>query len=183
MALSTFISTFQSFVLFGVLIVQAAPLLRYRQSDSFATLSIPQITAFRPFSFYASTAYCQPSETLTWTCGGKFSLHMSCGRSTIMMLYPNEKITSSIVNCDANPTFQPVAAGGDGVSVQFWFVGIDPTLQVFLPHKLLTISDDGSIDSHSGTSGNRSRKDVIIRFTPNITSANRTLLVFPWSQM
>lgn len=33
-------------------------------------------------------------------------------------------------NCLANPTFQPVAAGGDGNDIQFWFVGIDPTLKV-----------------------------------------------------
>jgi len=25
---------------------------------------------------------------------------------------------------------QPIAAGGDGIDVQFWYVGIDPTLQV-----------------------------------------------------
>jgi hypothetical protein len=35
-----------------------------------------------------------------------------------------------VANCDANPTFKPIASGGDGEAVQFWYVGIDPTLKV-----------------------------------------------------
>ncbi|KAJ6547865.1 hypothetical protein B0H10DRAFT_1969465 [Mycena sp. CBHHK59/15] len=31
-------------------------------------------------------------------------------------------------NCDANPGFHPVASGGDGDAVQFWYVGVDSTL-------------------------------------------------------
>lgn len=39
-------------------------------------------------------------------------------------------IIFSSANCDANPTFKPVASGGDGAVVQYWFVGYDLTLQV-----------------------------------------------------
>lgn len=30
------------------------------------------------------------------------------------------------VNCDSSPGFKPVASGGDGEKVQFWYVGFDP---------------------------------------------------------
>ncbi|KAF8180842.1 alpha/beta-hydrolase [Pholiota molesta] len=79
----------------------ARPLPR-QASSSFTTLSAAEIAAFKPFSFYAAAAYCQPSTILASSCG---------------------------VNCAANPTFQPIAAGGDGIDVQFWYVGVDPTLQ------------------------------------------------------
>jgi len=77
--------------------------LRYRTADR--TLSTAEIQTFKPFTFYASSAYCQPETLRQWTCGA---------------------------NCDANPTFQPIAAGGDGKDVQFWYVGIDPTLQTII---------------------------------------------------
>ncbi|KAI0825734.1 lipase [Irpex lacteus] len=72
---------------------------------SISTLSTSQITSFRPYTHYASTAYCQPSTTLTWACGA---------------------------NCNANPTFKPVASGGDGSGTQFWYVGYDPTLKTVI---------------------------------------------------
>ncbi|KAF7798692.1 hypothetical protein EIP86_009916 [Pleurotus ostreatoroseus] len=68
----------------------APPPLRTRQSIT--ALSSSQISAFKPYSFFASAGYCQPSATLAWSCG---------------------------TNCEANPTFKPVASGGDGSSVQF----------------------------------------------------------------
>ncbi|KAF8159295.1 lipase [Crassisporium funariophilum] len=83
--------------------VGASPVRRL--AESIATLSASDIASFKPFTFYASTGYCQPSQTLTWTCGA---------------------------NCDANPNFQPVASGGDGTDVQFWFVGFDPTLETVI---------------------------------------------------
>ena len=61
-------------------------------SGNVTALSPAQITSFRPYTHFASTAYCQPNTTLKWDCGP---------------------------NCDANPTFQPVASGGDGVLTQF----------------------------------------------------------------
>lgn len=68
----------------------AVPSLQARQSITALTTS--QIETFKPFTHYASTAYCLPSQTLTWSCGA---------------------------NCQANPTFEPTASGGDGSDVQF----------------------------------------------------------------
>ncbi|KAH9166730.1 Alpha/Beta hydrolase protein [Lactarius sanguifluus] len=72
-----------------------------KRQDIITTLSQAQIEEFKPYSFYAAAAYCDPSKTLTWSCGA---------------------------NCAGNPTFQPSASGGDGSAVQFWYVGWDPTL-------------------------------------------------------
>ena len=35
-----------------------------------------------------------------------------------------------LAKCSANSGFQPVASGGNGGSVQYWFVGYDPALKV-----------------------------------------------------
>ena len=78
--------------------VLAAPTLESRQTIS--ALSTSQIATFPPFTHYASTAYCKPASTLAWNCGA---------------------------NCQANPTFEPVASGGDGGLVQFcelWGMGL-----------------------------------------------------------
>jgi hypothetical protein len=42
--------------------------------QSITALSAAQISSFKPFTFFASAAYCQPSTTLTWTCGGMWLL-------------------------------------------------------------------------------------------------------------
>ncbi|KAF8075191.1 lipase [Lyophyllum atratum] len=84
----------------GLVAVHAAPQLATRQSVS--QLTAAQIAAYRPFTHYASTAYCQPASTLAWNCGA---------------------------NCNANPGFKPVASGGDGSNTQFWYVGYDSTLR------------------------------------------------------
>ncbi|EIN06272.1 lipase [Punctularia strigosozonata HHB-11173 SS5] len=87
----------------------AAPSLHARQSIT--TLSTSQIEAFKPFTFLASAGYCSPATTLAWDCG---------------------------TNCDNVPGFEPVASGGDGDSVQFWFVG-------FLPaSKTVVVSHQGT---------------------------------------
>ncbi|KAI0630904.1 lipase [Trametes polyzona] len=85
-------------------------------------LSAAQIASFTPFTHYAGAAYC---GTSTWTCG---------------------------VHCEANPTFQLIASGGDGDDVQFWFVGFDPTLNTVVvshegtnPDKLLPLLVDADI--------------------------------------
>ncbi|KAI0364330.1 lipase [Pilatotrama ljubarskyi] len=79
-------------------------------SQRAATLLPPdQVSAFKPYSHYASTAFCQPASTLSWTCGA---------------------------NCDSNPSFIPVASGGDGVITQYWYVGYDPILsEVIVAHQ------------------------------------------------
>lgn len=74
-------------------LVRAAPatgLLRARQSIT--ALSSSQITAFTPYTWYASTGYCSAAETLSWSCG---------------------------TNCEANQDFEPVASGGNGDGTQY----------------------------------------------------------------
>jgi len=78
-------------------LVSAKPAHQRRQSIT--TLSQAQITAFKPYTFFASAAYCDPSTTINWSCGA---------------------------NCEANPGFEPIASGGDGDGTQFWYVGFDP---------------------------------------------------------
>ncbi|THU88738.1 alpha/beta-hydrolase [Dendrothele bispora CBS 962.96] len=74
-------------------------------AQSVTVLSQSQISEFAPFTHYASTAYCDPSTTIDWTCGA---------------------------NCDANPGFQPIASGGNGGTEQFWYVGYDPSLKTVI---------------------------------------------------
>ncbi len=83
-------------------------------------VSQSQVNSFTPIAHYASASYCTPSSTLTWNCA----------------------------NCGANPSFHPVASGGDGATVQYCecsgfrtrgmkgadtscagFVGYDPNLE------------------------------------------------------
>lgn len=87
------------------LAVEAAPRPALEARQSTAALDAAQTAAFKPYSFYAGAAACQASSTLTWTCGA---------------------------NCDANPSFQPIASGGDGDQTQFWYVGFDPILSTVI---------------------------------------------------
>jgi len=80
----------------------STPILR-RQGIS--TLSSAQISTFKPYSFYASAAYCNPSVLSTWNCG---------------------------VDCAANSAFKPTATGGDGNGTPFWYVGYDPSLNTVI---------------------------------------------------
>ncbi|KIJ65404.1 hypothetical protein HYDPIDRAFT_130507 [Hydnomerulius pinastri MD-312] len=81
------------------------------QGPGITVLTTPEIKLYTPYTNYASTAYCAPAQTIAWACGRP---------------------------CDANPGFRPIASGGDGSNVQFWFVGYDPAL-------------DTVIVSHEGT--------------------------------
>ncbi|KAI8996479.1 Alpha/Beta hydrolase protein [Trametes punicea] len=110
-------------------LVSAAPApdaVRLRPRQSITTLSTSAITSYTPYTWYASAGYCSASATATWTCGA---------------------------NCAANPDFKPVAAGGDGDSVQYWFVGYDPSLNtVIVSHQGTNTKDimpfltDGDIE-------------------------------------
>lgn len=71
-----------------------------KRAASITPLSNNQISAFKPFTFFAGAAHCSPATTINWTCGA---------------------------NCEANPDFQPQAVGGDGTDTQFWFVGFEPS--------------------------------------------------------
>jgi hypothetical protein len=42
------------------------------QRQAITTLSLAQIEGFRPYSLYAAAAYCDPANTLTWSCGGPY---------------------------------------------------------------------------------------------------------------
>ncbi|KAG7445154.1 lipase [Guyanagaster necrorhizus] len=63
------------------LVVQAT--LHPRQGIT--VLSSAEITAFKPYTFFASAGYCEPNATLAWNCGS---------------------------DCEANSDFEPVASGG-----------------------------------------------------------------------
>ncbi|KAI9062754.1 lipase [Trametes sanguinea] len=77
--------------------------------QAITALSTSKIATYTPYTYYASAGYCSSSVTSTWSCGA---------------------------NCAANPQFKPVAAGGDGDSVQYWFVGYDPSLKsVIVSHQ------------------------------------------------
>ncbi|CAL1714447.1 unnamed protein product [Somion occarium] len=148
-------------------LVHAAPTVDLEKRQTITALSAAQIASFKPFTFYASTGYCQPSATLTWSCGA---------------------------NCQANPSFEPLASGGDGSDTQFWYVGFDPTLQtVIVSHQgtdtgeilaLLTDADitlkqldstlfpglSSSIEVHEGFAGTQSRS------APDVLSAVQTAI-------
>ncbi|KAH9933634.1 alpha/beta-hydrolase [Epithele typhae] len=79
------------------------------RANSIAALTDSQVAVFKPYSYYATTGYCMPNTTITWSCGK---------------------------NCDANPDFKPVASGGNGKSVQRWYVGYDPhSKEVIVSHQ------------------------------------------------
>jgi len=92
-------------VLLCALVVYAAPTSPVVPRQIITALTAAQVAAFKPYSYYAASAYCQPSTTLAWSCGA---------------------------NCNANSGFQPVASGGDGSVTQFWYVGYDPALATII---------------------------------------------------
>ncbi|KAJ7493272.1 lipase [Mycena galericulata] len=84
-------------------------------NQGIAALSASQVAAYRPYTFFAATGYCPANFTLAWSCG---------------------------VNCLGNPDFKPVASGGDGESVQYWFVGYSPSLKrVIVAHQGTQVND------------------------------------------
>ncbi|RDB18514.1 Lipase [Hypsizygus marmoreus] len=151
--------------LFGSVFVQGAPPLVARQSIS--TLTAAQVAAFKRYSYYASTAACAPAKTLAWNCGA---------------------------NCNANPTFKPVASGGDGSATQYWYVGYDPNLKTVIvgyqgtdASKILPIITDAnfflmplrtalfpgvssSLQTHDGFG------DAQARSAPNVLAAVKTAM-------
>ncbi|EJD47920.1 lipase [Auricularia subglabra TFB-10046 SS5] len=71
------------------------------RDDEVVPLESSQLTGFSPYAFFAASAYCDPILTTNWTCGP---------------------------NCDGVADFIPTAVGGDGVFMQFWYVGYYPPL-------------------------------------------------------
>ncbi|OJT15443.1 Lipase [Trametes pubescens] len=103
-------------------------------AQGITALSDADIAGFLPYAHFAAIAYCLPSVALNWSCGAY---------------------------CDANPSFIPIAAGGDGNKVQFWYVGFNPP-------------SGEIIVSHQGT--NFTKIDPVLRDVNIIfESLNRTL--------
>lgn len=92
--------------------------------QGYPTLTTSEINAYRPYAFYASTGYCAPSTTINWSCGG---VSMCSFFNPVLKI-----ILLSLANCEANPTFKPFASGGNGDTVQYWFVGYDPVLDTVM---------------------------------------------------
>lgn len=93
-----------------------------KRRDEPSTLSASSISHFRPYTYYAAAAYCEPDDLLTWSCGA---------------------------NCEHAGNFTPVAAGGDGNAVQHWFVGYDASVDSVIvghqgtdPFKFLSVLTD-----------------------------------------
>ncbi|KAF9485579.1 alpha/beta-hydrolase [Pholiota conissans] len=84
-------------LLAGVTQISASPIL---ESRSISTLSASQVASYKRYTYFAGAAYCKPTNTLAWNCGS---------------------------NCNFNTGFKPIASGGDGSIVQYWYVGYDPT--------------------------------------------------------
>lgn len=105
-----------------VSIVNTAPGPRFvtqlskRQSSAVTTLDSMEISSFKPFTFFANTAYCNPNTTINWSCGGTCSVWF-------IFIFQNWTVCICCelwtANCDANSDFIPIASGGDGISIQF----------------------------------------------------------------
>ncbi|KAK1216982.1 hypothetical protein PQX77_020386 [Marasmius sp. AFHP31] len=92
----------QHVVQFLTLLVPIAIAWPLPEFEQITTLSNDQIKFYRPYTHYASAAYCSPSKISNWSCGQ---------------------------DCLANPTFTPIKTGGNGAAVQFWYVGYDASLK------------------------------------------------------
>ncbi|KAM5534497.1 hypothetical protein V8D89_011829 [Ganoderma adspersum] len=153
----------------------AAPASHLKRA-SITQVSQAQTNSLTPAAHYASASYCTPDSTLAWNCA----------------------------NCGANPSFQPIASGGNGATVQYWFVGYDPSLKsvvvavqgtkpsAIIP--LLTDSDislinldsdlfpglDSSIQAHKGFADahSRSADDILaaVKQALNKFSTSKVLL-------
>ncbi|KAJ7589465.1 lipase [Mycena floridula] len=80
-------------------VVHTSPLVSL---TAITTLPSSKTLQYNPYTSYASAAYCKPLTIAAWNCGA---------------------------NCRANPSFLPTASGGNGGTVQYWFVGWDPVLK------------------------------------------------------
>lgn len=73
--------------------------------QAITALTSAQISAFKPYTYYASTGYCLASQTIAWDCGA---------------------------DCQANADFKPITSGGDGNDTPYWYVGYDPSLETII---------------------------------------------------
>ncbi|GJE91299.1 lipase family protein [Phanerochaete sordida] len=112
--------------LMAVAVVALPAPQRLAARQTISALSTSQISSYKPYSYYASAGYCAASATADWNCGA---------------------------NCEANPSFIPIASGGDGDDVQYWFVGYDPSLKTVIvshqgtdPSELEPLLTDGDVE-------------------------------------
>ncbi|KAH9839826.1 alpha/beta-hydrolase [Rhodofomes roseus] len=63
------------------------------------------VSAYKPYTYYASAAYCPPAQINKWNCGA---------------------------NCRAIGHFEPTGTGGDGKNSLYWFVGYDSKLNMII---------------------------------------------------
>ena len=77
---------------------------------SITALTTTQIDAFTPYTYFAGVAYCTPTQTLAWDCGGTYLFSLLTGSSAD---------SSIIANCDANSGFVTTASGGNGDDTQY----------------------------------------------------------------
>ena len=82
-------SFFTALIVLSAHVANASPVKR---ASTTSVLAQSTVSTYKPYTYYASTGYCSASSTLTWSCG---------------------------TNCEANPTFKPIASGGNGDSVQY----------------------------------------------------------------
>ncbi|KAI0824923.1 alpha/beta-hydrolase [Trametes gibbosa] len=102
----------------GAAALPAPPLAR--EADAVSVVSSVDPSSFTPFTQFARAAYCDSSKVLSWTCGDA---------------------------CNAIPGFQTHLTGGDGNTVQYYFVGYWP-------------SQDAVVVAHQGTDPTQFESDL-----------------------
>jgi len=108
--MSWFINAAIAFI--GIASVSAAPTaLEIR--DGITALTASAVAAFKPYTQFASVAYCSPSQTVNWTCGPR---------------------------CEELPGFIPYGSGGDGDNEQFCVNWTQCFSQVYLILFPLTVA-------------------------------------------
>jgi hypothetical protein len=63
-----------SYVCAGFAFFRIAYAIIIAKRQDITTLSQAQIEDFKPCTLYAAAAYCDPSNTLKWSCGGPYIL-------------------------------------------------------------------------------------------------------------
>lgn len=137
--------------LHALAVVNAFPAATKRQGIT--TLNTTQIESFKPYTWYSAASHCNSSTTANWTCG---------------------------LNCEANPLFEPVAAGGDGDTIQFCESNI--TLFVPIQSVLIIISRVRWLRSNTGDRDRippRNQHKRNVRTTSHIEPTGPSLNLLP----
>jgi len=132
------------FSLIWMAAVHAVPALVARESGSptavMAGLTPPQINSFNPYTYYAKAVYCLTPTIMSWSCGPA---------------------------CAGNVGFKPVAGGGDGGAIQYWYVGYDPKIHTVI------VAHQGTNTSHLKallTDANTGKTGLSSSLFPNLPS-------------